>query len=67
MTPQDVVKQITESGLRGRGGGGYPTGLKWGTVAKAGGDLKYVICNGDEGDPGRSWIAACLRAIRSEY
>ena len=44
--------QITESGLRGRGGGGYPTGLKWGTVAKAGGDLKYVICNGDEGDPG---------------
>ena len=44
--------QITESGLRGRGGGGYPTGLKWSTVAKAGGDVKYVICNGDEGDPG---------------
>ncbi len=52
MTPNDVIQQITESGLRGRGGGGYPTGLKWGTVAKAGGDLKYVICNGDEGDPG---------------
>jgi len=52
MTPQSVIQQITESGLRGRGGGGYPTGLKWGTVAKAGGDLKYVICNGDEGDPG---------------
>ncbi|MDR3741260.1 MAG: NADH-ubiquinone oxidoreductase-F iron-sulfur binding region domain-containing protein [Terracidiphilus sp.] len=52
MTPQDVIKQITESGLRGRGGGGYPTGLKWGTVAKAMGDVKYVICNGDEGDPG---------------
>jgi bidirectional [NiFe] hydrogenase diaphorase subunit len=52
MQPSDVVKQITESGLRGRGGGGYPTGLKWGTVAKAVGDLKYVICNGDEGDPG---------------
>ena len=52
MEPNDVVKQITESGLRGRGGGGYPTGLKWGTVAKAMGDLKYVICNGDEGDPG---------------
>ena len=51
MTPKDVIQQITESGLRGRGGG-YPTGLKWGTVAKAGGDLKYVICNGDEGDPG---------------
>jgi bidirectional [NiFe] hydrogenase diaphorase subunit len=52
MTPSDVLRQITESGLRGRGGGGYPTGLKWGTVAKAGGDMKYVICNGDEGDPG---------------
>ncbi len=52
MTPNDVIQQITESGLRGRGGGGYPTGLKWGTVAKAVGDLKYVICNGDEGDPG---------------
>jgi bidirectional [NiFe] hydrogenase diaphorase subunit len=52
MEPNDVIKQITESGLRGRGGGGYPTGLKWGTVAKAMGDLKYVICNGDEGDPG---------------
>src|SRR5579859_1041447 len=52
MTPNGVVHQITASGLRGRGGGGYPTGLKWGTVAKASGDLKYVICNGDEGDPG---------------
>lgn len=52
MEPKDVIKEITESGLRGRGGGGYPTGLKWGTVAKAVGDIKYVICNGDEGDPG---------------
>jgi bidirectional [NiFe] hydrogenase diaphorase subunit len=52
MTPLDVIQQVTESGLRGRGGGGYPTGLKWGTVSKASGDLKYVICNGDEGDPG---------------
>jgi bidirectional [NiFe] hydrogenase diaphorase subunit len=52
MTPHGVIRQITESGLRGRGGGGYPTGLKWSTVAKASGDLKYVICNGDEGDPG---------------
>jgi bidirectional [NiFe] hydrogenase diaphorase subunit len=52
MTPNGVIRQITESGLRGRGGGGYPTGLKWSTVAKASGDLKYVICNGDEGDPG---------------
>ena len=52
MTPNGVVHRITESGLRGRGGGGYPTGLKWGTVAKASGDVKYVVCNGDEGDPG---------------
>jgi bidirectional [NiFe] hydrogenase diaphorase subunit len=52
MTPNGVVHRITESGMRGRGGGGYPTGLKWGTVAKASGDLKYVVCNGDEGDPG---------------
>ena len=52
MEPKDVINEITESGLRGRGGGGYPTGLKWGTVAKASGEMKYVICNGDEGDPG---------------
>jgi bidirectional [NiFe] hydrogenase diaphorase subunit len=52
MERKDVIKQITESGLRGRGGGGYPTGLKWGTVSKAFGEIKYVICNGDEGDPG---------------
>jgi bidirectional [NiFe] hydrogenase diaphorase subunit len=52
MTPNGVIHRITESGLRGRGGGGYPTGLKWGTVSKAKGDLKYVVCNGDEGDPG---------------
>jgi bidirectional [NiFe] hydrogenase diaphorase subunit len=52
MESKDVINEITESGLRGRGGGGYPTGLKWGTVAKAVGDMKYVICNGDEGDPG---------------
>jgi bidirectional [NiFe] hydrogenase diaphorase subunit len=52
MTPQAVIEQISKSGLRGRGGGGYPTGLKWGTVAKAVGTQKYVICNGDEGDPG---------------
>ncbi len=52
MTPAEVVEEITKSGLRGRGGGGYPTGLKWATVAKMPGDQKYVICNGDEGDPG---------------
>jgi bidirectional [NiFe] hydrogenase diaphorase subunit len=52
MTPADVIAEITTSGLRGRGGGGFPTGLKWSTVAKSKGAKKYVICNGDEGDPG---------------
>ena len=52
MTPAEVIEEITRSGLRGRGGGGYPTGLKWRTVAKATGNQKYIICNADEGDPG---------------
>ncbi|WP_392533630.1 NuoF family protein [Nostoc sp. C117] len=52
MTPAKVVDDITRSGLRGRGGAGYPTGLKWATVAKAKGERKFVICNADEGDPG---------------
>ena len=52
MNPASVIEQISKSGLRGRGGGGYPTGLKWDTVAKVKGTQKYVICNGDEGDPG---------------
>lgn len=52
MTPSDVCAEILKSGLRGRGGAGYPTGLKWQTVQKASGDRKYVVANGDEGDPG---------------
>jgi bidirectional [NiFe] hydrogenase diaphorase subunit len=52
MTPKEVVEAMTKSGLRGRGGAGFPTGLKWGTVAKSPGAKKYVICNADEGDPG---------------
>lgn len=52
MTPREVIAQITQSGLRGRGGAGYPTGLKWTTVSKATGNIKVVICNADEGDPG---------------
>jgi bidirectional [NiFe] hydrogenase diaphorase subunit len=52
LKPADVIQEITQSGLRGRGGGGYPTGLKWSTVAKEQGQKKYVVCNGDEGDPG---------------
>jgi bidirectional [NiFe] hydrogenase diaphorase subunit len=52
MQPQVVVDEIRKSGLRGRGGGGYPTGLKWGIVRKAQSEQKYVVCNADEGDPG---------------
>jgi bidirectional [NiFe] hydrogenase diaphorase subunit len=52
MTPAAVVEEITRSGLRGRGGAGYPTGVKWSMVAKMPGASKYVICNADEGDPG---------------
>jgi bidirectional [NiFe] hydrogenase diaphorase subunit len=52
MTPAEVVAQMSKSGLRGRGGAGFPTGLKWSTVAKAQSSTKYVICNADEGDPG---------------
>jgi bidirectional [NiFe] hydrogenase diaphorase subunit len=51
-SPSQVVDEVLASGLRGRGGAGYSTGLKWRTVAKAQGAPKYVICNGDEGDPG---------------
>ncbi len=51
-TPRQVLEEVTASGLRGRGGGGFPTGLKWGFCAGAAGDKKYVICNADEGDPG---------------
>src|SRR5208283_2438332 len=52
MAPKNVVESMVQSGLRGRGGAGFPTGLKWGTVAKSPGAKKYVICNADEGDPG---------------
>lgn len=52
LTPLETIDEVSKSGLRGRGGGGYPTGLKWATVAKMPGQQKYVICNADEGDPG---------------
>jgi NADP-reducing hydrogenase subunit HndC len=52
MTPQDVVKVIKDSGQRGRGGAGFPTGLKWEIASKSQSDEKYVVCNADEGDPG---------------
>jgi len=52
MSSEEVISAIKESGLRGRGGGGFPTGIKWETCRKAHGDIRYVMCNADEGDPG---------------
>lgn len=52
MTPDEVLNEIKKSGLRGRGGGGFPTGIKWETCKRIKSDIKYVICNADEGDPG---------------
>jgi NADH:ubiquinone oxidoreductase subunit F (NADH-binding)/Pyruvate/2-oxoacid:ferredoxin oxidoreductase delta subunit len=52
MTPENVIEEVTASGLRGRGGAGFPTGLKWKLTRPVPGDKKYVICNADEGDPG---------------
>ena len=52
LTPVEIVKQVTDSGLRGRGGAAFPTGIKWNTVLNAQGDQKYIVCNADEGDSG---------------
>ena len=52
LQPAEVIEEVRKSGLRGRGGAGYPTGLKWGIVRKVASDSKYVVCNADEGDPG---------------
>ncbi len=52
MTPEEIVDEITKSSLRGRGGGGFPTGRKWAQVLAQTEEIKYVVCNGDEGDPG---------------
>jgi len=52
MTPQQVIQEVKDSGLRGRGGGGFPTGLKWDFASKSVNEQKYVLCNADEGDPG---------------
>jgi NADH:ubiquinone oxidoreductase subunit F (NADH-binding)/(2Fe-2S) ferredoxin len=59
-TPQDVVDLVKAAGLRGRGGAGFPTGMKWGFAAQAPGDEKYLICNADEGDPGAFMDRALL-------
>jgi NADH:ubiquinone oxidoreductase subunit F (NADH-binding) len=52
MSGSEIIDDVIKSGLRGRGGGGFPTGVKWQSCRRAEGDIKYVICNGDEGDPG---------------
>lgn len=63
MSPGEVIQEIRRSGLRGRGGAGYPAGLKWSTVAKSSGTHRYVICNADEGDPG----AFMNRSVLEDY
>ncbi len=62
MTPEQVVQEILDSGLRGRGGAGFPTGLKWKFAAQSKGDIKYVLCNADEGDPGAFMDRSILEA-----
>lgn len=52
LTPLEIVKEVTDSGLRGRGGAAFPTGIKWNTVLHASGEQKYIVCNADEGDSG---------------
>ncbi len=52
MHPDQIIEEVKKANLRGRGGGGFPAGLKWETCKKAGGDIRYVVCNADEGDPG---------------
>jgi formate dehydrogenase iron-sulfur subunit len=52
LSPEEIVKQVTDSGLRGRGGAAFPTGIKWNTVLNAPGEQKYIVCNADEGDSG---------------
>jgi bidirectional [NiFe] hydrogenase diaphorase subunit len=62
MQPHEVLDEITKSGLRGRGGAGFPTGLKWNMLAKTPSDVKYIICNADEGDPGAFMDRAILES-----
>ena len=62
MKPEDIIKEVLTSGLRGRGGAGFPTGLKWQFAARSPGDIKYVLCNADEGDPGAFMDRSVLEA-----
>jgi NADH:ubiquinone oxidoreductase subunit F (NADH-binding)/(2Fe-2S) ferredoxin/Pyruvate/2-oxoacid:ferredoxin oxidoreductase delta subunit len=62
MTPEEITREIKASGLRGRGGAGFPTGLKWELCRRSPGEIKYIICNGDEGDPGAFMDRSVLEA-----
>ncbi len=62
MTPEEIIREMKESGLRGRGGAGFPTGVKWELARKAEGDIKYILCNADEGDPGAFMDRSVLEA-----
>lgn len=59
MAPEKVIEEIKKSGLRGRGGAGFPTGLKWELCRNVKGNVKYVVCNADEGDPVLLWTVVC--------
>jgi NADH-quinone oxidoreductase subunit F len=62
MTPEGIVEEVKKSGIRGRGGGGFPTGMKWQFASQSTGEVKYVLCNADEGDPGAFMDRSVLEA-----
>ena len=62
MSPQDVIEEVIAAKLRGRGGAGFPTGLKWEFASQSPGEVKYVLCNADEGDPGAFMDRSVLEA-----
>jgi NADH-quinone oxidoreductase subunit F len=62
MTPEEIIEEVKKSGLRGRGGGGFPTGMKWQFASQSPGEVKYVLCNADEGDPGAFMDRSVLEA-----
>jgi NADH:ubiquinone oxidoreductase subunit F (NADH-binding)/(2Fe-2S) ferredoxin/NAD-dependent dihydropyrimidine dehydrogenase PreA subunit len=62
MSPQQIIEEVKTSGLRGRGGAGFPTGVKWDFASKSPGEIKYVLCNADEGDPGAFMDRSVLEA-----
>jgi NADH-quinone oxidoreductase subunit F len=65
MSADEIIHEITESNLRGRGGGGFPTGRKWSQVKRQSEPQKYIVCNGDEGDPGAFMDQSVMEGDRS--